>query len=179
MNFDRTPGSVLILGAILVMSALALWVAPAIKERNLLRPYWLLRRKQYDTIITSGFIHGDFGHLLFNSLTFYFFAPSLEHRIGTARFVALYFIGLILSSLGTVFAYIVYYPKQMLYLYFAVPIPASLFAFGYVAYSWWASKHKRDNINHDAHLDGAITGLIFVGLTDFPAWSRALHQVFG
>ena len=201
MNFDRTPGSMLILGAILVMSALALWVAPAIMERNLLRPYWLLRRKQYDTIITSGFIHGDVGHLLFNSLTFFFFAPDLEKRIGTARFVSLYFIGLILSSLGTVykqrdnqnyaalgasgailavlFAYIVYYPKRMLYLYFAIPIPAALFAFGYVAYSWWASKHKRDNINHDAHLDGAITGLIFVGLTDFPAWSRALHQVFG
>ena len=50
---------------------------------------------QYDTIITSGFIHGDFGHLLFNSLTFYFFAPALEQRIGTARFVALYFIGLV------------------------------------------------------------------------------------
>jgi membrane associated rhomboid family serine protease len=201
MNFDHTPGSVLILGAILAMSALALWVAPGIMERNLLRPYWLLRRKQYDTIITSGFIHCDFGHLLFNSLTFYFFAPDLERRIGTARFVALYFIGLVLSSLGTVykqrnnpdyaalgasgailavlFAFIVYYPKRMLYLYFAIPIPAALFAFGYVAYSWWASQHKRDNINHDAHLDGAITGLIFVGLTDFPAWSRALHQVFG
>jgi membrane associated rhomboid family serine protease len=201
MNFDRTPGSMLILGAILIMSSLALWVAPAIMERNLLRPYWLLRRKQYDTIITSGFIHGDIGHLLFNSLTFFFFAPDLEKRIGTARFVALYFIGLVLSSLGTVykqrnnqnyaalgasgailavlFAFIVYYPKRMLYLYFAIPIPAALFAFGYVAYSWWASKHARDNINHDAHLDGAITGLIFVGLTDFPAWSRALHSVFG
>jgi membrane associated rhomboid family serine protease len=201
MNMTATPGSVLILGAIVLMSALALWVAPAILERNLLRPYWLLKRRQYDTIITSGFIHGDFGHLLFNGLTFYFFAPALEHRIGTARFVALYFIGLVLSSLGTVykqrnnpdyaalgasgailavlFAYIVYYPKQMLYLYFAIPIPAVVFAFGYVAYSWWASKHRRDNINHDAHLDGAITGLIFVGLTDFPAWSRAIHQIFG
>ncbi|MEO8017323.1 MAG: rhomboid family intramembrane serine protease [Pseudomonadota bacterium] len=201
MNFDRTPGSVLILGAILLLSALALWAAPGIKERNLLRPYWLLRNRQYDTIITSGFIHGDFGHLLFNSLTFYFFAPSLEQRIGTAKFVALYFIGLVLSSLGTVykqrnnpdyaalgasgailavlFAFIVYYPKQMIYLYFAIPIPAALFACGYVAYSIWASKHRRDNINHDAHLDGALTGLIFVGLTDFPAWSRALHQIFG
>jgi len=191
----------LILGAILVMSALALRVAPAIMERNLLRPYWLLRRKQYDTVITSGFIHGDFGHLLFNSLTFYFFAPALERHIGTARFVALYFIGLVLSSLGTVykqrnnpdyaalgasgaimavlFAYIVYYPKQMLYLYFAIPIPAVVFAFGYVAYSWWASKHKRDNINHDAHLDGAFVGIIFVGLTDFDAWRRFFSAIFG
>jgi membrane associated rhomboid family serine protease len=201
MNFDRTPGSMLILGAILVMSVLALRVAPAILQRNLLRPYWLLRKRQYDTIITSGFIHGDFGHLLFNSLTFFFFAPGLERRIGTARFVALYFIGLVLSSLGTVykqrnnpdyaalgasgailavlFAYIVYFPTESVYLYFALKIPAPLFAVGYVAYSIWASKYRRDNINHDAHLDGALTGLVFVGLTDFPAWSRALHQVFG
>jgi membrane associated rhomboid family serine protease len=201
MNFASTPGSLLILGAILVMSALALWVAPGIIERNLLRPYWLLRKRQYDTIITSGFIHGDFGHLLFNSITFYFFAPGLERRIGTAKFVTLYFVGLVLSSLGTVykqrnnpdyaalgasgailavlFAFIVYYPKQMIYLYFALPIPAVVFAVGYVAYSFWASRNRRDNINHDAHLDGAITGLIFVGLTDFPAWSRAIHQIFG
>ena len=201
MNFNSTPGSLLILGAILVISALALWVSPRIIQRNLLRPYWLLRKRQYDTIITSGFIHGDFGHLLFNSLTFYFFAPGLERRIGTPKFVALYFIGLVLSSLGTIykqrnnpdyaalgasgailavlFAYIVYYPKQLLYLYFAIPIPAVVFAFGYVAYSWWAARNRRDNINHDAHLDGAITGLIFVGLTDFPAWSRAIQQVFG
>ena len=88
MSFDRTPGTMLILGAILIMSSLALWVAPAILERNLLRPYWLLRKKQYDTVITSGFIHGDFGHLLFNSLTFYFFGPGLERRIGTPKFVA-------------------------------------------------------------------------------------------
>ncbi len=103
MNFDRTPASVLILGAILVMSALALWVAPALMDRNLLRPYWLIRRRQYDTIITSGFIHGDFGHLLFNSLTFFFFAPALERRIGTPKFFALYFVGLVLSSLGTIY----------------------------------------------------------------------------
>lgn len=199
MNFDATPASVLILGAIVLISVLALRAAPKILDRNLLRPYWLLRKKQYDTLITSGFIHGDFGHLLFNSLTFFFFGPPLERTIGTPRFVALYFIGLVLSSLGTVlkqrnnpdyaalgasgailavlFAFIVYYPTQMLYLFFAIPIPAVLFAFGYLAYTWWASKNRRDRINHDAHLDGAITGLLFVGVTDPSAWSRAIQQV--
>ncbi len=201
MNLAQTPASLAILGCILVLSALALWVSPGIIERNLLRPYWLIRRRQYDTLITSGFIHGDVGHLLFNSLTFFFFAPGLERRIGTPRFIALYFIGLVLSSLGTVykqrnnpdyaalgasgailavlFAYIVYYPTTMLYLYFAVPIPAVLFAFGYLGYSWWASKQKRDNINHDAHLDGAITGLLFVAVTDPGVWTRAFRIILG
>jgi membrane associated rhomboid family serine protease len=144
-------------------------------------------------------VHADFGHLLFNSLTLYFFGPTLERTIGTTRFLVLYFIGLVISSLGTVikqknnadyaslgasgailavlFAYIVYYPTNMLYLYFALPIPAVLFAFGYLAYTIWASKNSRGRVNHDAHLDGALTGLVFVGLTDFDAWRRAFRVV--
>jgi membrane associated rhomboid family serine protease len=199
VNFDRTPAALVILALIVIVSFLALRVSPQILRRNLLRPYWMLRERRYDTIVTSGFIHGDFSHLLFNGLTLYFFGPGLEARIGSARFVALYFIGLVVSSLGTVykqrnnpdyaalgasgailavlFAYIVYYPTSVLSLYFVIPIPAVLFAFGYLAYSWWASKNKRDNINHDAHLDGAFTGLIFVGLTDFPAWRRAFEVI--
>ena len=195
MSFSTTPASLAILCTILIVSGLALWVAPNMLQRNLLRPYWMIKERDYSTLVTSGFIHGDIGHLLFNSLTLFFFGPNLELTIGTERFVALYFIGLVLSSLGTVvkqrknpdyaalgasgailavlFAYIVYYPTQMLYLYFAVPIPAVLFAFGYLAYSWWASKNRRDNINHDAHLDGAVTGLVFVAVTDPGAWGRA------
>ncbi len=201
MDFSRTPASLAILGIILAFSALALWVSPKLLLRNLLRPYWMLKERDYSTLITSGFIHGDFGHLLFNSLTLFFFGPNLEATIGTERFIALYFVGLLISSLGTVykqrnnpdyaalgasgailavlFAYIVYYPTQMLYLYFAVPIPAVLFAFGYLAYSYWASKNRRDNINHDAHLDGAITGLVFVAVTDPGAWGDAFSLIGG
>jgi membrane associated rhomboid family serine protease len=201
MDFDRTPATLSLLCLIVGFSAMALWVAPKMLARNLLRPYWMLKERDYGTLITSGFIHGDFGHLLFNSLTLFFFGPDLERRIGSAKFLALYFIGLVLSSLGTVykqkdnpdyaalgasgailavlFAFIVYFPTRTLYLYFAIPIPAVVFAFGYMAYSWWASRHRRDNINHDAHLDGALTGLIFVGLTDFAAWKHAFATILG
>jgi membrane associated rhomboid family serine protease len=201
MDFARTPGSLSILCLIIGFSALALWVNQKILARNLLRPHWMLKQRDYITLITSGFIHGDFGHLLFNSLTLFFFGPPLERRIGTDMFIALYFVGLVLSSLGTVykqrnnpdyaalgasgailavlFAYIVYFPTNTIYLYFALPIPAVLFAFGYMAYSWWASRNRRDNINHDAHLDGALTGLIFVGITDFSAWKRAFGLLLG
>jgi membrane associated rhomboid family serine protease len=199
VSFAQTPASFSILCLIVGFSALALWVAPSILQRNLLRPYLMLKHRDYITLITSGFIHADVGHLFFNSLTLYFFGPGLERRIGTDRFIALYFIGLVLSSLGTVckqrnnpdyaalgasgailavlFAYIVYFPTRTLYLYFAIPIPAVVFAFGYMAYSWWASKNQRGRINHDAHLDGALTGLIFVGVTDLAAWKHAFDQI--
>jgi membrane associated rhomboid family serine protease len=78
------------------------------------------------------------------------------------------------------FAFIVYYPTRPIYFYFIpIGIPAALFAFGYLGYSWWASRHKRDNINHDAHLDGALTGLLFVAVTDIDAWRRAFVQIVG
>lgn len=193
------PAAYGILVTFIVVSFLGLKVAPGIIDRNLLRPYRVARHQEYGTLITCGFVHADFAHLFFNGLTLFFFGPALERTIGTPRFLLLYFIGLVLSSLGTVlkhrnnpdyaslgasgailavlFAYIVYYPTQLLYLYFALPIPAVVFAFGYLAYTWWASKNARGRINHDAHLDGALTGLIFVGITDFDAWRRAFRIV--
>jgi len=196
-----TPAAYGILITFVIVSVLGLKAAPGIIERNVLRPYRVARGSEYSTLITCGFVHADFAHLFFNGLTMFFFGPPLEQTIGTTHFLALYFIGLLVSSLGTVlkhrnnpdyaslgasgailsvlFAYIVYYPTQMLYLYFALPIPAVLFAFGYLGYTWWAAKNSRDRINHDAHLDGALTGLIFVGITDFDAWRRAFQIVGG
>ena len=201
MNFTATPAATAIFLITIAASLIGLYRSPRLLERSLFRPYWLLRRQQYATVVTSGFMHADLMHLIFNMMTFYFFAFALESYIGTIRFLVLYFAGLLVSHGGTwlkqrnnpeyaclgasgaisavLFAAIVYFPEQSLFIIpFPVPIPAPLFAVGYLAYTYYASKHQQGRINHDAHLGGALTGLLFVALITPGAYSYLLRSLF-
>jgi membrane associated rhomboid family serine protease len=196
------PGALVILALTCLVSLTGLFVAPQLIVRCLFRPYWLVRRSEYLTLITSGFVHADVGHLLFNAITFYSFAFLLERRIGTPQFLALYSSGLLLGNVGTyfkhrtepnysclgasgailavMFASIVYFPSQrLIILPIPVPIPAPLFALGYLAFTYYSARQSRDKINHDAHLGGALTGLAFVAATDPGAYRNLLTTLFG
>jgi membrane associated rhomboid family serine protease len=196
VNIDISVALVIFVGTI-AMSLLGLYSSPKIIERNLFRPYWLVRKQQYETVLTSGFVHADLMHLIFNMVTYYFFAFRLEDRIGGVQFGWLYVIGLLASHAGTyfkqknnpeyaslgasgaisavLFAAIVYDPNQSLFIIpFPVPIPAPLFALGYLAYSWYAARNAQGRINHDAHFGGAIAGLVWVAVMDPRAYSYLL-----
>ena len=191
----------LILAVILVAGVAGLSLAPRLIGAGLLRPYEVARGRRLFTLVTSGFVHATYAHLLFNALTLWSFGFVLERRVGSGRFLLLYAVGLLVSDLGTVyrqrnnpdyaslgasgailavlFASIVYFPQQSIFIAFIpVPVPAWLFAFGYLAYSVYASRHGRDHINHDAHLGGAVAGLLFVLLTDPGAMRRAAGLIF-
>ncbi len=186
----------------IAVSLFGLYRSPMVIERSLFRPYWLTRRKQYATLVSSGFVHADLTHLIFNMMTYYFFAFALERVIGPVLFTLLYFAGLLISHAGTyfkqrnnpdyaslgasgaisavLFAAIVFFPDQSLFIIpIPVPIPAPLFAIGYLAYTWYAAKHPRGRINHDAHLGGALTGLVFVALVAPQAYQNLLTSLFG
>jgi membrane associated rhomboid family serine protease len=196
------PASLVIL-AVNIGIGLATLANRQLIERLVFKPYDYARDRNRYTIIVSAFAHADVWHLLFNMVTFYYFgARLLEGRIGTPMFITLYTLGLVLSQVGSyrkhrnnpayatlgasgaisavLFAAVVYFPTESLYMFFIpVPIPAPLFAVSYLAYTWWAARQERGQINHDAHLAGALTGLAFVAITDLRAWSRAIGLVFG
>lgn len=196
MDIEISVALIIFAGTI-ALSLLGLYTAPKIIERNLFRPYWIARKKQYETFVTSGFVHADLMHLIFNMVTFYFFGFSLERWIGSVKFALLYFIGLFASHIGTyfkqrnnpeyaslgasgaisavLFAAIVYNPGSSLFIIpIPVPIPAPLFGVAYLAYSWYASKNSQGRINHDAHIGGALAGLAFVAVTDPGAYAALL-----
>lgn len=192
-HFD-TPVAALVFAVTIALSLLGLYRAPELIHRCVMRPYRVARGQDVYTVISSGFVHGDLGHLAFNMFTFFFFAFQMEELLGSTAFGALYVVGLVVSSFCSVakhrnqpayatlgasgaisailFAYIVYAPLSTLIIFpIPVPIPAIIFAVGYVAYSWWAGREQRGNINHDAHLCGAVAGLLFVLVTDPAAFA--------
>ncbi len=153
-----SPGAALLLASVVVASLAGLYAAPSLIERNLLRPCGLVARGDYATLLTSAFFHADLAHLLLNAYTFWAFAFPLERAIGTPRFVALYFVGVLAGSLGSwlrhgrdpgyrtlgasgailavLFASIVYTPSASIFvLPLPIPIPAPVFAGLYLAYS--------------------------------------------
>ena len=191
-----TPALVIFVATI-AFSLLGL-MSRKILEACLFRPYWLTRKRLYATVITSGLVHADVMHLVFNLTTFYFFAFPLERYIGGTRFALLYLLGLLISHAGTwykhrdnpdyssvgasgaiaavLFAAIVFFPEQSLFILpIPVPIPAPLFGVCYLAYTGYAARHPHGRINHDAHLGGAITGLAYVALTKPSAYAELVN----
>lgn len=164
----------------------------------MLHPYSVYRKNKVFTLITSGLIHANWMHLIFNMFTFFFFAFRLEETIGHWQFATIYLLGLILSDLPTVvkhkndfwynslgasgavsavlFSYILFYPFSTLMI-FPLPIPiwACLFGVLYLIYCAYMSRNSRDNINHDAHFYGAISGVIITIILE----PRIIPHFFG
>jgi membrane associated rhomboid family serine protease len=148
-----------------------------------LHPYSVARGEKVWTVITSGLIHRDWSHLLFNMLSYYFFAFQLESIIGHWQFALLYIASLILSDLPTigkhkedywyrslgasgaisavVFSYILFNPMSRMIIFpLPIPIPAILYGVLYLVYCAYASRQSNDSINHDAHFFGALSGIM-------------------
>ena len=143
-----------------------------------------IKAGEHYRMITSGFLHGDLMHLLFNMFALYSFAPVVIGYFGDFTFILVYFISLLSGSFltyffnknnysysaigasgavtGIVYAAILLEPGMSLYLFFIpIPIPAYIFGIGYLLYSIYGMKAQNDGIGHSAHFGGAIGGYVF------------------
>ena len=139
-------------------------------------------------MLSSGFLHADMTHLIFNMLTLWFFAPIVISFLGAIPFVLVYFGSLIFGSLltmvfhkndygyravgasgavtGVLYSAILLQPDMMLGIFFIIPMPAYIFGILYLLYSIYGMRAKNDNIGHTAHFGGAVGGYLITLLRE-------------
>ena len=153
----------------------------------LFSPHDVASGRNYAGMILSHFSHADAGHLLFNMFTLYIFGPEVEYGLSVSEMLAIYVLSGVASTVfvysrhhsdpsyrslgasdsvtGIIFAAIVLRPDM--YVFFVllpVPIPAPLFAVGYILLSTYLMRREGGRISHEAHLAGAFSGLLLAGL---------------
>ena len=141
-----------------------------------------IRAGEQIRMLSSGFLHVDMTHLLFNMMALWFFAPVVINYLGVFSFVLIYFGSLLFGSLltlafhkndygyravgasgavtGVLYSAILLQPDMMLGIFFIIPMPAYLFGILYLLYSIYGMRAKNDNIGHTAHFGGAVGGYL-------------------
>lgn len=143
----------------------------------------ILIYKQSYRLVTSGFLHVNWMHLIFNMLALYFFSGAVESFFGPLQFLLIYFVSMIGGDLlslfihrfdsgyssvgasgavcGIVFAAIAVFPGMGIGFFFIpVSIPAWIYGLAYVLYSIYGIRSRRDNVGHESHLAGALIGML-------------------
>lgn len=163
---------------------------PDILQRMMMNPYRIDRNHEYYRFIASGLIHANFSHLLWNMFSLYFFGNIVEQyfsfifgSLGAYIFIGFYLLAIIVSDLPTyfknrnhpgytslgasggvaaiIFASVLFQPLEKICFYFVICLPGFILAVVYIIWSYYNGKKSNDNINHDAHLYGALFGVLF------------------
>lgn len=194
---------------IIIATSMISWVAfnnPEMVRRFILNPYLTSTRHQYYRFITSGFLHGDFYHLLWNMFSLYFFGSVVEYYFqesfganGSYYFIAFYLMAIVVSDVPTyfkhrhhpgynslgasggvaavIFASIIFQPVQKICIYFIVCLPGFILGIAYLIWSYYKGRAANDNINHEAHLYGALFGLIFCAVMNPSSLVHFIEQL--
>ncbi|GEN71723.1 MULTISPECIES: rhomboid family intramembrane serine protease [Chryseobacterium] len=188
----------------IIITAIISFVAfnnPGITEKYKFSVGAILGRKEYIRLLSSGFLHADIMHLVFNMMTLYFFGPIIIQTFGNLGFTIVYLGSILLGNFlslyiyqkqpwysavgasggvsGILFASIAMMPDIGIYIFF-IPIPVKGYIFGllYFGYSVYMMMNPRqhDNIGHAAHLGGAFFGLVYaVAVAPDAAMHNALY----
>lgn len=183
MNISSSPITLTLILLNVVLSLYA-WNSNKVFQKWMLHPYSFGRKGNHFTLFTSAFIHADSIHLIMNMFALFSFGQYVEIELSAMQYITLYGISILTSALpslikhkhdayyytlgasgavsGVAFAFIVLHPLAKLSLvFFPISMPAILFGILYIVLSIYAQRRAMDNLNHDAHIAGALTGAIF------------------
>ncbi len=196
----QTPVTLFFLTLNVLVGAYSLLVDPSIIGKWSFRPYLVRQRQEMGRWFTAGVVHVGLAHLAFNMITLFFFGPLIEGVMGPWRFLAVYVgselaanaltywrhkddpnysaVGASGAISGVLFSFVLFAPFELLYVFFAIPMPAILFAVLYVGLSIYSSKQGGGRIAHEAHLGGALGGVILT-IALYPAVVGIFLQQLG
>jgi len=182
------PATYILIAISALVSGYAFTVDRNINNRFDLDVGRVLGRGEWYRLITSGFVHADPIHLLFNMFTLYFFGRLVEYQLGTVPFVILYFGSELAANLltlalkrwqrgysslgasgavsGVLLSGCLFQPFSKIYIMpLPIGIPAFIYAICYIGYSTFQVRdNARDGIAHEAHLGGALAGIVLTVL---------------
>ncbi len=195
--------------AVTAIVSIAAFNNKSIEYQYILNPYIVHRRNEWWRLLTSGFLHADAGHLIFNMFSLYIFGVGVEgyfNEIFGAKanlyFLLLYLLGIIVANLpdtfskknysgynalgasggvsSVVFAFIMFQPTEKMSVFPLPPIiPAWIFGILYLVYSRYMAQRQSDNIGHTAHMWGALWGVVFMILTYPPIVQHFIQTIAG
>ena len=142
------------------------------------------------TLITTQFLHADFGHLIGNMIFLYIFGDNVEDAMGHASFVAFFLLCGILAALahgisvpdarvpligasgaisGILGAYLLLRPRSRILVLFAivpVRLPAWLLVIGWFVLQLWygLGPADGDRVAYWAHIGGFVAGVVLLPL---------------
>jgi len=192
----------LIIIAITCAATFVAWRNPKMLEALILWPPAVSRNNEYYRLLTYGLVHADFMHLLFNMITLFFFGRVMEQfynaAMGEYGFAFFYVLGLVASILPTyaknkdnaqyrslgasgavsavLFSFILFQPWAIIGVFF-IPMPAIVFAALYLGYTIYSDRTGGDNINHSAHLWGAVYGVAFTLIMEPRVFALFLREL--
>lgn len=188
------------------ISLVGFWALSRDRHRSsfLFIPYRAARGENWTGTLLSHFAHGDLGHLFFNMLALFFFGPRVERELGALPYLLVYAVsgaaGTLLLFLfrrknsrhaalgasgaiaGVMFALVVIAPTSTMFMFFVpIPVPAPIFAVLYIVVSSLMMQ-RGDHVAHEAHIGGALAGLVTAGLLfdgGFGPLVRAVTRLVG
>lgn len=186
MAIMSSPLTLLLL-VLTIATSIAGWMSRGAIRDYAECPYEIMRHGRWYQLVSSAFLHADLGHLFLNMMTLFFFGPLVEHALPGWRYLVLYLGSTLAGSVwtllahyrepqyralgasgaisGVVFSFVLFEPLAKIFI-FLIPIgiPAFLYAIGYVVFSVFGMRKRLGRIGHEAHLGGAIGGLVLTML---------------
>ncbi len=179
----------------------------SLMNRLLHQPYRVKHYKEYYRLFSHLLVHSGFPHLLLNMFVFYSFGSVVEQSmkvhfgtgIGTLYYLLLYVVGGVIATLpamrkhaddyeyravgasgavsAVMMAFMIMYPTAEIAFFFILPMPAFLGVFVFFMLEHFMQKNLKTNIAHDAHIWGALFGVVFISLLDIQFLLHFVSQV--